>query len=368
MKLKHLFAFTATAALLAGTAFAMETHPVTGEKLSENQELTYRLLDQFPTLDPQLNEETAGFHVIRDLFEGLMIQDADGNLIPGVALTWTPSNENKTWTFKLREDAKWSNGDPVTAHDFVYAWQRAVDPATASPYAWYMEMTSIVNAAEILAGEMDPSELGVKALDDHTLEVQLTQSLPYFPMMTTYATHDARVPKATVEEFGAKWTEPENIVSNGAYVLTELVLNEYHTREKNPMYWDADNVIIEKITGLVINDANEALTRYKAGELDMHGRRCRPGQFPNAAGRVCRTRRSVPRLCTYYYAFNHRSGQAGTAGRARAQGAVLRHRPRRDRGQRAEGRPVAGLQLRPPRDRCLRDARDRLCRDDSGRA
>ena len=302
MKMKHLFAYTAAAALLAGSAFAMDTHPVTGEKLAENQELTYRLLDQFPTLDPQLNEETAGFHVIRDIFEGLISQDENGNLIPGVALTWTPSNENKTWTFKLREDAKWSNGDPVTAHDFVYAWKRAADPATASPYAWYVEITQIENAAAIIAGDADPDTLAVRAVDDYTLEVNLDTPLPYFPNMTTYATLFP-VHKETVEKFGTDWTKPENIVSNGAYMLDELVLNEYHTRVKNPEYWDADNVILEKVTGLIINDANQALTRYFAGELDYMDD-LPPGQFPNLQAEYPDEAFVTPRLCSYYYAFN----------------------------------------------------------------
>ena len=295
----------ATLALVVGTAaFAADMHPVTGEKLAEEQTFTYRLLDQFPTLDPQLNEETAGFHVIRDLFEGLMSQDAEGNLVPGVATGFEASNENKTYTFTLRDNAKWSNGDPVTAHDFVFAWQRAVDPATASPYGWYIELTEMVNAKEILAGEKPPSELGVKALDDHTLQVDLNIPLPYFPAMTTYATLFP-THKATIEAHGADWTKPENMVSNGAYVLTELVLNEYHTREKNPMYWDADNVIMEKVTGLVINDSNQALTRYKAGELD-HLEPLPAGQFPALKEEMPNEATSVPRLCSYYYTYNHR--------------------------------------------------------------
>ena len=134
-------------------AQAAGTHPVTGEALADNQTFTYRLLDQFPTLDPQLNQETAGFHVIRDLFEGLLNQDAKGNLVPGVATGYAATDGNTTYTFALRENARWSNGDPVTAHDFVHAWQRAVDPATASPYGWYLELTEMVNAKEILAGE-----------------------------------------------------------------------------------------------------------------------------------------------------------------------------------------------------------------------
>ena len=284
-------------------AQAAGTHPVTGEALSDNQTFSYRLLDQFPTLDPQLNEDTSGFHVIRDLFEGLLSQDADGNLVPGVATHYTASDGNTTYTFILRRDAKWSNGDPVTAHDFVYGWRRAVDPATASPYGWYLELTQMVNAKVILAGEMEPAELGVEALDDHTLEVKLNTPLPYFPAMTTYATLFP-AHRTTIEAHGDDWTAPGNMVSNGAYVLGEVVLNEYHTRVKNPMYWDADKVVVEKVTGLVINDSNQALTRYRAGELD-HLEPLPPGQFPALKSELPDQATSVPRLCSYYYAINH---------------------------------------------------------------
>ena len=308
-KSRKMFTSTmkATAVALAMTAAAQAqaagTHPVTGETLSDNQTFTYRLLDQFPTLDPQLNEETSGFHVIRDLFEGLLSQDANGDLTPGVATHYAASDGNTTYTFKLRKDARWSNGDRVTAHDFVYAWQRAVDPATASPYGWYLELTEMVNAKEILAGKKAPSELGVRAVDNHTLEVKLNTPLPYFPAMTTYATLFP-AHRATIEAHGADWTAPGNMVSNGAYVLEEVVLNEYHTRAKNPMYWDAGNVIIEKVTGLVINDINQALTRYRAGELD-HLEPLPPGQYPALKKELPDQAASVPRLCSYYYAFNH---------------------------------------------------------------
>ena len=293
----------ALAIAAAGQVRAAGTHPATGEKLADDQTFTYRLLDQFPTLDPQLNQETDGFHVIRDLFEGLLNQDAKGNLVPGVATGYAATDGNTTYTFTLRENARWSNGDPVTAHDFVYAWRRAVDPATASPYGWYLELTEMVNAKEILAGNKPPSELGVRALDDHALEVRLNTPLPYFPAMTTYATLFP-AHRATIEAHGADWTAPGNMVSNGAYTLEEVVLNEYHTRVKNPLYWDAGAVIIEKVTGLVINDSNQALTRYRAGELD-HLEPLPPGQYPALEKELPDQATSVPRLCSYYYAINH---------------------------------------------------------------
>ena len=305
-----LTAALASAALaLAASAEAAGTHPATGEALADDQSFTYRLLDQFPTLDPQLNEDVSGFHVIRDLFEGLLNQDADGKLVPGVATRYAASDGNRTYTFALREDARWSNGDPVTARDFVYAWRRAVHPATASPYGWYVELTQMVNAGDILAGKKPPSALGVRAVDDRTLEVKLSRPLPYFPAMTTYATLFP-VHRATVEKHGKRWTAPGNMVSNGAYVLEQVVLNEFHTRVKNPKYWDAGKVIVEKVTGLVINDVNQALTRYRAGELD-HLEPLPPGQFPALKKELPDEAKSVPRLCSYYYAINHtESGNA----------------------------------------------------------
>ena len=303
-------AVASVALVLAAGAEAAGTHPATGEALSDNQSFTYRLLDQFPTLDPQLNEDVSGFHVIRDLFEGLLNQDANGSLVPGVATHYAALDGNTTYSFTLREDARWSNGDPLTAHDFVYAWRRAVDPATASPYGWYLELTQMANAKEILAGKKPPASLGVSAADDRTLVVTLNRPLPYFPAMTTYATLFP-VHRATVEAHGQQWTAPGNMVSNGAYMLKEVVLNEFHSRVKNPMYWGADKVIVEKVTGLVINDVNQALTRYRAGELD-HLEPLPPGQYPRLKKELPDEATSVPRLCSYYYAINH-TGSANAA-------------------------------------------------------
>ncbi|MGR3433913.1 MAG: peptide ABC transporter substrate-binding protein [Shimia sp.] len=296
------FALGFAAALLGTTALAMDTHPETGEALAEDQTFTYRVTAGIPTLDPQLIEETVGFHVARQLYEGLLTQDTDGSLLPGVAESWEASNGNMTWTFNLRQDAKWSNGDPVTAQDFLYAWKRAMDPETASPYAWYLELTSIVGSKEILAGEVDPDTLGVSAPDDYTLVIDLTAPLPYFPAMTTYATLFP-AHQATIEAHGDAWTQPENIVGNGAYVLTERVIGERLELEKSPTYWDADNVIITNVTGLVIEDANQALTRWKAGELDYMDD-LPAGQFPALQAEYPDSAFSSPRLCSYYYAMN----------------------------------------------------------------
>ena len=281
------------------TAFSA-THPVTGEELAKEQTYTYRLLDGIPTLDPQLNEDVEGSVVSRDLFEGLLNEDAEGKLIPGVALSYEASEGNTAYTFKLRK-SNWSNGDPVTANDFVYAWRRAIDPKTASPYKWYMEIMGIKNVKAVGKGEMKPEELGVEAVDDYTLKVTLENALPYFASMTTHTT-TFPTHQATIEKHGDKWTRPENMVSNGAYKLTEWVLKERSVRERNTKYWNNDATIIDKVVALVINDENVALTRYKAGELDKT--EVPAGQYPALKKSHPDEAFSFPRLCNYYYTFN----------------------------------------------------------------
>jgi oligopeptide transport system substrate-binding protein len=291
----------AICAFTTGFALAEATHPVTGEKLSENQTYTYRDLDSLPSIDPQLVEDSAGHDVSRNLFEGLMNQNEKGELVPGVAESFTVTPDNKTYTFILRKDAKWSNGDPIVAGDFVYAWQRAANPATASNYAWYLELATMKNATDIIAGKMPPDQLGVKAVDDYTLEVQLNEPTPFFAEMTTFSTlYPAH--KATIEKFGADWVKPGNMVSNGAYMLSEMVPAEKLTMVRNPNYWDNANTIIETVTSLVINDENLALTRYQAGELDKTD--IPIGQYPDLEASDPDAATSVPNLCTYFYTVN----------------------------------------------------------------
>ena len=298
---KFLAAMLLGATAAAGSTLAAGNHPVTGEALAEHQVFTYRVLDEHSSVDPQIVEDVSGSDVVRDLFEGLMNQDAQGRLVPGTATGYTVSDDRLTYTFSLRDDAKWSNGDPVVAGDFVYAWKRAVSPELASPYSWFMELMSIENAARIIAGDVPVDELGVSAPDDRTLVVRLSQPLPYFPQMVTHAT-TFPVNPAVVEAHGADWTRPENIVSNGAYVLTEHIPNERSVRERNPMYWDAENVILERTVALVINDENTALTRWLAGELDRT--EVPAGQFPRLQKEYPGEAISFPRLCNYYYTFN----------------------------------------------------------------
>ena len=305
MKLTFMLKATTAATLVfaASAAFAQSerTHPETGEALAAEQTFTYRVGDESPSYDPGVAEDVDGSAVVRDLFEGLMNQDAEGNLVPGVATGYEMSDDGKTYTFTLRDNAKWSNGDPVVAGDFVYAWKRAASPELASPYAWFFELMSIENAEAVVAGDMDPSELAVSAPDDQTLVVNLSQPLPYFPQMVTHAT-TFPVHKATVDEFGADWTKPENMVSNGAYVMSEFVPQEKLVRTRNEMYWDNENTIIDTVTKLVITDENIALTRYLAGELDQTD--VPAGQYPRLAAERPDEAISVPSACSYYYTIN----------------------------------------------------------------
>ncbi len=300
---KALAAGFVAASLAASPVLAAKTHPVTGEVLAEDQTFTYSVLDEVSSLDPQIVEDVSGSDVIRDLFEGLMNQDADGNLVPGVATGFTTNDEKNVYTFTLRKDAKWSDGTPVTANDFVYAWRRLADPETASPYSWFAEIMAIEGVGPVLAGEADPETLGVRAVDDYTFEVKLSASLPYFAAMTTHAS-TFPTPSWVIEKYGDDWTKPENIVSNGAYVLTEHVPQERMVRERNPMYWNNDATIIDKVVTLVINDENTDLTRYLAGELDRGT--VPSGQFLRLKAEYPDEATSFPRLCTYYYTFNLR--------------------------------------------------------------
>ena len=289
------------ATFAASSVFAAGTHPVTGEALADDQTFTYSLLDEFTTADPQMVEDVSGSYFVRDLFEGLMNQDADGNLIPGVATGYTTNDAKDVYTFTLRDNARWSDGNPVTAHDFVYSWRRLADPATASPYSWFADIMALENVGAVMSGESPPEALGIRALDNHTLEVRLTASLPYFAAMTTHASTFPS-PQWTVRTFGDGWTKPGNIVGNGAYVLTEHIPNETATRERNSLYWNNDATIIDKVVTLVINDENTDFTRWEAGETDKGA--VPSGQYPRLKAEYPDEAISFPRLCTYYMTFN----------------------------------------------------------------
>ncbi|QYZ70812.1 peptide ABC transporter substrate-binding protein [Neotabrizicola shimadae] len=251
------------------------------------------------SLDPHKTSTVQEANILRDLFEGLVAHDANANIMPGAAESWTVSEDGKVYTFKLRADGKWSDGTPVTADDFVFSLRRVVSPETAAEYAYML--APIVNAEAITAGEKKPEELGVKAIDATTLEVTLNAVTPYFlEMLTHQATY--AVSKANVEKFGADFTKPGNLVSNGAFTLTSFVPNDKIVLTKNPLFHDAANVSLDAINYIPTEDRSAAIKRFEAGELDMND------DFPTEQLTDMKAKfgdqvKIGPYLGTYYYAF-----------------------------------------------------------------
>ncbi|ASK79523.1 oligopeptide ABC transporter substrate-binding protein OppA [Paraphotobacterium marinum] len=257
---------TALLGMLSTSSFAANVPA--GTELAKDQTLTFNNQAEPQTLDPQLNEGAYANRILDDLLEGLVNVDGNGNPVPGVAKSWEESKDGLTYTFHLRKDSKWSDGSPVTAKDFVYSWERLVDPKTGAPYAYYPQMGNIVNAAQIVDGKMPASKLGVVAKDDYTLVVKLEKPTPFFIGMLSNACMFP-VQKATVEKWGDKWTKPEHFVGNGAYKLSKHVVNEKIVSVRNPKYWDNKNTVINKVVYLVIPDRNQDLNRYKSGGEDI---------------------------------------------------------------------------------------------------
>jgi len=223
-------------------------------------------------LDPHLTTGVPEHRVLAALFEGLTDVDmATGDPIPGVAESWTVSEDGLVYTFNLRRDAAWSNGDPVTAHDFHYAWRRMLSPALAAEYAYMLHI--IRNAEQFNNGELsDFEEVGVRVLDDFTLEVTLEHPAPYF---LTMHNHQSFYPvhQATIEQFGrmdqrdTPWTRTGNHVGNGPFLLTAWRPNEVLTVRPNPHYWDSGNLRLTGINFYPIQDQQTEERAFRAGEL-----------------------------------------------------------------------------------------------------
>lgn len=220
-----------------------------------------------PTLDPSKATDTASSEVLMNTMEGLVKVDKDNKIIPGVAEKWEKSEDGKTWTFKLRKNAKWSNGDLVTAKDFEYSWKRTLDPATASTYGFIMY--DIVGAKDYNLGKTDNADgVGIKAVDDYTLKVDLVRPVHYFDSLMFFKSFLPQNQKV-VEQFGQEYgTSHDKVVYNGPFTLSEWKLEDMHTMSKNPNYWDAGTVKIDKINKKIVKDGNAALNLYESGEID----------------------------------------------------------------------------------------------------
>jgi oligopeptide transport system substrate-binding protein len=217
------------------------------------------------TLDPHRAVGNPASHILRDLFEGLTSESPEGDVIPGAALRWNISRDARTYTFYLRRDLAWSNGDPLAAEDFVYSLRRAASPATASNAA--NMLLPILHAREVLAGEMPPEELGISLLDEFTLQITLTGPTPYFLGLLT---HPVAYPvnRRNLEEFGDQFSRAGNLVSNGAYVLKNWVPRVEIELEKNPRFREADDTIVDRVFYYPIEDLATEVTAFRSGEID----------------------------------------------------------------------------------------------------
>lgn len=272
-----------------------------GTVLAEKQEIVRHIKDEPVSLDPVKAVGLIEAQVARDLFEGLVNQDAYGKIIPGVAISWQ-TTDNKTYIFTLRKDAKWSNGQPVTAQDFVYSWRRLVDPKSSSPFAWFADLAGIENAQQIISGKMSPETLGVSAVNSHTLKIKLSKPVPYFPSLTANFSLFP-VPQTVVDKYGNDWTKVGNLVGNGAFKLQDRVVNEKLVLVPNNDYWDHAHTVLTKVTFIPINQEANATKRYLAGDIDI------TESFPKNLYQ--KFLKDIPdqvytpdQLGTYYYAFN----------------------------------------------------------------
>ncbi|MGB9097937.1 ABC transporter substrate-binding protein [Erwinia sp.] len=288
--------------ILTGSAVAA---PVpAGINLAAKQSIVINNGTEVSSLDPQKVEGVPESNIILNLLEGLTTTDNNGHVVPGVAESWK-SEQGKVWTFTLRADAKWSNGEPVTAADFVYSWQRLVDPKTASPYASYLQYAHIDNIDQILAGKKTPTELGIKALDDHHLQVTLSEPVPYFIALTAHTSLKPVYRKA-IEQWGEQWTQPGHYVGNGAYTLSDWVINEKIVVKRNPLYWNNAKSVIETATFLPIASDSGDVNRYRSGEIDITNSVLPPDLFPTLKKTLGTQVHISPLLCTFYYEMNNK--------------------------------------------------------------
>ena len=277
MKLLTRFVFLTLFSFIMLLAFSCEAGLKTSKKgpLPEKSvlgsTLNVSLEAAIDTLDQQKAVYATSFELIGNMVDGLMQMADDGSVKKAICREETVSKDGLHYTFKLRDDVYWSNGARVTAHDFVYGWQRAIDPATDSEYAFMIsDIAQIKNAVAIQAGQMDPNQLGVRAVDDFTFEVELQVPVSYFDQLLYFCTfYPAN--KAFVEKCGASYaTSPDTCLSNGAFILTEYSPSSKSISFiKNTAYYDAAQVKLAGIHYEVISSGEEALRRYQSGQLDF---------------------------------------------------------------------------------------------------
>ena len=296
-------------ALAMSVVVAASTIPVAhaanvpaGVQLAAKQELVRNNASEVETLDPNMAESVPSNNVTRDLFEGLTATNADGDVVPGVAEKWEQKDAT-TWVFHLRKNAKWSNGEPVVANDFVYGCQRLVDPKIASPYATTFGIF-LLNGTDIIAGKKPLNALGVRAIDAYTVEVKTPGPVSFIPELMSN-TNLGPVNKTAVDKFGKDWTKPGKLVGNGAFTLKDWQVNNKLVLARNPNYWDAAHVQLTQVTYLPVESETTDIKLFQSGDNDWvyqlpSGTYAKYKQdFPNDM-------KLSPMLGLRYYSFNNK--------------------------------------------------------------
>ena len=243
----------------ATTDAAAATTESTGDK-----ELAVQIGPDPETIDPALNSAVDGGNMLLHAYECLLIVGEDGTLQPGQAESYEVSEDGLIWTFHLRDGLKWSDGSDLTANDFVYSWKRVCDPEVAAPYAETV-LGMVKGYDEAIEGNLDA--LAVTAPDDSTLVVELANPCSYFGSLAAFATLSP-VQEATIEANGDAWaTAPETYVSNGPFYMTEWVPGSHITFSKNPYYWNADAIKLDRLKFVLMEDSNAAYSAYQTGEV-----------------------------------------------------------------------------------------------------
>lgn len=267
------------------------------DKNTKEQIIRYNVCAEPKTLDPARATGLPEGTIMMQMFDGLARYDAQQQLQPAIAESWKISDDGTVYTFKLR-DAKWSNGDPITANDFVYSWLRALAPETASEYAY--QLFYIKGAEEYNAGEGKKEDVAVKALDEKTLEVTLNAAAPQFLGLTAFQTLYPVNPKNDQEN--PNWTsEPSKYVSNGPFKMVSWEHNQKIVMEKNPNYWDAASVKLDKLEIYLIDNNNTGFNMFKAGQLDFQDE---VNSQDLVALKDSKELVIAPDTSTYFYRFN----------------------------------------------------------------
>ena len=254
-----------------------------------------------PTLDPALSEDAAAGRIINDLFAGLVDFDQQNNPIPGMAESWNISANGKTYTFHLRDNLKFSDGSRITANDFIYTYRRVVDPKTASGHNYLL--AGVVNGNKIIKGELPPTSLGISAPDAQTVVIQLDHPDANFLNYLTLGTVGV-VSQKTINKYASAWTQAQNIVTSGAYVLSEHVVNGHILLIKNPYYFQESQVAIAKVDFFPYVDHNAGLSAYKTGGLDLVYQSVPIDQYQNLRQQYPSELHTIQQEGIYFYDLN----------------------------------------------------------------